>query len=601
MQRMYLRFTSFMMLALLAVAAHAQSSSDYSHGVEFSGNTAVLWFRSNVNTTWVDAHYIHAGSPQQNLRMTWNGGNGRHEQAISPASQGQSLSYFFTYNNGNPAYDSPWHSQTIGSGGNGGGDTGSNKVCFYEHANYAGASFCANADSNWVGGEWNDRVSSVRVQAGQQVQLFWDINYGGSVLTLTADEPNLVNRGFNDQMSSFKVQAAGGGGGNGVWNERVTFKVANQTRGRWGNQDVYWSIIGKSWETGQFVWVNAQGQQIPMSVADNGALVKNGEGYTNYFHRLSDLPEITIDPINSARILLSVGSPMYIKVVVDGNGHIGYAGANIQNPTDPNLDVYFDFGEMAIIPKGNNDSGLFINTTRVDHFGFPLQLRVQGLDGYDRTLGEKVSELTRDQVFQRFIARVPSEFRHLAQAPYAPYRLIAPGHGDFNTGRPHGNYLQPYIDQIWARYRNENITFTLQHLGTFTGRVYGDTFRFTGGNQNGTFYINGKPNTQEVLLGAGKLADASNAAAQDIGTQLQIQAQFAAAINRRVLENPAQWYNAAYHYPAGQRANWYAWFWHNGDIVHENKGYGFSYDDVGDHATLLYSPKPTVVTYTIGW
>lgn len=596
MQRMYLRFVSLLMLTLLAFAAHAQSSSDYSRGVDVSGNTAVIWFRSNVDTQWVDVHYVLAGGDQQNLRMAYNGAQGRHEQVVAPVSAGQSLSYSFTYNNGTPAHDTPWFAYTISGGGDGGGP-GTGKVCFYEHANYAGASFCADADSSWVGAAWNDKASSLKVQAGQQVQLFRDIDYGGGSITVTGDEPNLVSRGFNDAMSSFKVQAVGGGD----WNERTTFNIVNQTRGMWGNADVYWAIIGKSWETDRFVWIDAQGRQVPMSVADNGALVKNGEGYTNYFHRLSDLPSVTIAPLNSARILFAVGSPMYIKVVVDANGNIGYAGANIQNPTDPNLDVYFDFGEMAILPKSHDNRGIYVNTSRVDHFGFPLQLRVQGLGGYDETVGEKVAELTRDQVFTRYVSRVPNEFKHLGQAPYAPYRIVAPGHGNFNHGKQYANYLQPYIDAVWARYRNENLTFTLQNLGTFTGRVQGDTFRFTGGNQNGTFYINGKPDTQMILLGAGLLADAANAAPQDVDTQLQIQAQVAAAFNRHVIETPPNWYDAGYHYPWGQLANYYAWFWHNEDISHHRLSYGFSYDDVGGHSPSLYTPSPTTVTFTIGW
>lgn len=584
-----------LLLATVAFTANAQSPSDYSRGVEVGGSTATIWFKSNVDTQWVDVHYTLAGGDQQNLRMGYNGAAGRYEQPVAPVGSGQVLDYFFTYNNGSPAYDTPWFSHTIGSGG---GDPGTGKVCFYEHASYAGASFCADADSSWVGTAWNDRASSLKVQAGQQVQLFQHIDYGGSSITVTGDEPNLAGRGFDNAMSSFKVQATGGGGD---WNERTTFNILNRTRGRWADQQVYWSIIGKSWDTGQFVWVNAQGQQVPMSVADNGALVKNGETYTNYFHRLSDLPSVTIDPINSARILFSVGSPMYIKVVVDGNGQIGYAGANIENPTDPNLDVYFDFGEMAILPKDRDDRGIFVNTTRVDHFGFPLQLRVQGLGGYDETVGEKVAELTRDQVFSRFIERVPFEFRHLAQAPYAPYRIVAPAHGGFNTGQVHGYYLQPYIDAVWNRYRSQDLVFTLQNLGTFSGRVYGDTFLFTGGHQDGVFHVNGKPDTQMVLLGAGLLADAANAAPEDIGTQLQIQAQVTAAFNRHVIESPGQWYDAASHYPAGQPANWYAWFWHQGDIAHHNLAYGFSYDDVGGHSPSLHTDSPTTVTYTIGW
>jgi hypothetical protein len=80
-------------------------------------------------------------------------------------------------------------------------------VCFYEHVDYQGASFCSAADSNWVGGAWNDRVSSVKVAAGYKVMLFQDINYGGKSLVLTGDTTNLVALGFNDAASSFKLTA----------------------------------------------------------------------------------------------------------------------------------------------------------------------------------------------------------------------------------------------------------------------------------------------------------------------------------------------------------------------------------------------------------
>ncbi len=343
--------------------------------------------------------------------------------------------------------------------------------------------------------------------------------------------------------------------------------------------------------------VDAAGNLIPMSTGDNGALTKNGVTYTNYFHKLSNTRSITIPALDSARVLMSVGSPMYIRVVIDGNGNIGYAGANIENPTDPNIDVYFDFGEMAIIPQGKPDQGIFINTTRVDHFGFPLKLRVQGLNGFDQTVGEALAE-TRDQIFSKFVSEVPATFKHLAQGPYSPYRIMAPAHATFKPGAANANYLQPYIDAVWARYRNEDLVFTLQNLGTFRGRVSGDRFVFTGGSPAGTFYINGKPDTAMVLLGAGLLADASGNPT-NTGTQLQIQAQICAALNRHVMESPANWYVQSAHYPAGQLGNWYAKFWHDHSI--NKKAYGFAYDDVGDFSPSIHTSAPTVVTYTIGW
>ncbi len=569
-------------LGLIGIARAA----DYSHGVDVSGTAATIWFKSNVSTTWVDVHYTVNNGAQQNLRMT--AANGRFEQKLTVAS-GNVIGYWFTYNNGSPAYDSPKSSYTVGSSA----PAPSGPVCFYADINYGGASFCASADSSWVGTTWNDRISSVKVQAGYQATLFNDINFGGSSLVLTADEPNLVNRGFNDLTSSFKVGAAA----SGTWNGRTTFNIVNQTAGRWTDDQVYWAIIGRDWSTGKFVRVDASGNLIPMSISDNGALTKNGVTYTNYFHKLSATRSITIPALDSARVMMSVGSPMFIRVVLDGNGNVGYAGANIENPSDPNIDVYFDFGEMAIIPPGKANPGIFINTTRVDHFGFPLKLRVQGLGGYDQSVGEALTE-TRDQLFSKFVAEVPAQFKPLAQAPYSPYRIMAPAHATFKPGQANANYLQPYIDAVWARYRNEDLVFSLQNLGTFRGRVSGDRFVFTGGSPAGTFYINGKPDTAMVLLGAGLLADASGNPT-NIGTQLQIQAQICAALNRHVMETPANWYVQSAHYPAGQVGNWFAKFWHDHSI--NKKAYGFAYDDVGDFSPSLHTSAPTTVTYTIGW
>jgi hypothetical protein len=80
-------------------------------------------------------------------------------------------------------------------------------VCFYEHVNYQGLSFCADASSGWVGSSWNDRISSVKVTAGYKVDLYEHINYGGRTLSLSADAPNLVSLGFNDAASSLRIAA----------------------------------------------------------------------------------------------------------------------------------------------------------------------------------------------------------------------------------------------------------------------------------------------------------------------------------------------------------------------------------------------------------
>ncbi|MEK8029834.1 beta-1,3-glucanase family protein [Ideonella sp. DXS29W] len=388
------------------------------------------------------------------------------------------------------------------------------------------------------------------------------------------------------------------GNGTSTWNGLTTFNIVNGTKGRWADADVYWAIIGKDWNTDQFVHVDNTGRLVPMALSDNGALVKNGKGYSNYFYSLAQTKSVTIPPINSARIMLSVGSPMYILINTDGNGKVAYAGANIENPDDPNIDVTFDFGEFAINRTNGSPPGIFINTTRVDHFGFPLNLKVTGLDGFSQTVGEPLTE-SRDQLIASFKKDLPKSFAALAKPPYAPYRIIAPAHATFGAGKPNGDYLDDYVSEVWEQYRHEDLVIDLKNgWKPFTGRVVGDTFRFTDAD-GGVYFINGKPTTSMVMLGNGLLDDASGGTT-DVAKQLQIQTQVCAALNRRVAHRGfSDWWTSKYFYTKGQRANWYAKFWHDHSV--NALAYGFSYDDAGNFSPSIHTSQPVSVTYTIGW
>lgn len=80
-------------------------------------------------------------------------------------------------------------------------------VCLFEHINYTGRTFCTGANLAWIGTQWNDRASSVRVKPGHRVALFQHSNYGGRSVTLSADTPNLVTLNFNDFASSLRITA----------------------------------------------------------------------------------------------------------------------------------------------------------------------------------------------------------------------------------------------------------------------------------------------------------------------------------------------------------------------------------------------------------
>ncbi len=594
---------SFLSLTL-GSAAFAQSNASFSHGVATSGSQSLIWFKSNVATTWVDVHYQLNGGGQQNLRMPYNASAGRYEQLLNGAVSGQRVDYWFTYNNGNPAYDSARFSAVLGSA-----------------PQTVAAPTFSPAPGRYTTAQ---SVTLSTATAGASIRYTTDGStpqansplYSGpiNVSANTTVKAMAMRSGFTNSSVStgaYVIEQTG------TWNGRTTFNIQNATNGRWTDAQVYWAIIGKSWETGEFVHVDMNGNVLPMRVSDN-TVPKNGRNYANYFYTLAQTKSITIPAIDSARVLMSVGSPMFIEVNTDGAGRVAYAGANIENASDPNLDVVFDFGEFAIVPKGRADQGIFVNTTRVDHFGFPLKLRLQGLNGYDRTVGEPLTE-TRDQLFSKFQSEVPAEFRSLAEPNFpnvpARTRILAPAHYTFRPGNVNGQYLDGYISEMWNRFKTQDLVFTLENLGTFRGRVDASTnrFVFTGGAQNGPYYINGQPNTAEVLLGAGKLDDPrkpDGSFQPDLikATQLQIQAQVCAALNRHVLANPADWNRPSAFYPAGSRANWYAKFWHDhsikgteGNANGYGLAYGFAYDDVGNFSPSLHTNAPTVVTYTIGW
>ena len=571
-----------------AAPAEAQTASDYTQGVTVSGTTATIFFNpTSTTTTWTDVHYAVNGGALQNLRMARDASTGHETQPVLQAvSAGNTIAYSFTYNKGSPAYDTPTYSYTVPTAGGGTVTPAAGQVCFFTDINYGGTSMCASASSSWVGSAWNDVISSVKVSAGTQVVLYGDVNYGGSTLTLTADTPNLVSSNFNDVTSSYQISAVAGGG---TWNQQTTFKIVNGTHNAYADSQVYWAIIGKDWNSGKFVYVNTAGQLVPMALSDNGALTKSGVAYTNYFHTIAQAGSVTIPPINSARLMLSVGSPMYIQVNQDVNGNIGYAGANIDNPSDPNINVTFDFMEMAIVPT----TGFYGNTTRVDQFGFPVTLRLQGLGGYDQTVGETA---TRASLISAWSSSVPAQFQSLAQAPYSPYRIIAPAHATFAAGQANANYLDGYIQGLWTKYASQTLTFTDQQ-GTFTGHVVNGQFQFTDGQ--GTYTIARAPTTQEALLGNGVLNDATGQTPGSAGydKQLQIQAQLCAAINRHIVENPAQWSTPGAFYVSP--ANSYSKFWHDHSL--NGLAYGFAYDDVGGFSSSLHTSAPTIATVTVGW
>src|SRR6201999_2708779 len=85
-------------------SAFAQTAADYTQSVTVSGTTATINFTpTSSTTTWTDVHYAVNGGALQNLRMARNATTGAEtQQVLQAVSAGNTISYSFTYNKGNP-------------------------------------------------------------------------------------------------------------------------------------------------------------------------------------------------------------------------------------------------------------------------------------------------------------------------------------------------------------------------------------------------------------------------------------------------------------------------------------------------------------------
>lgn len=594
MTKKWLQRSTVLLIAFLLSFSMNASAADFTQGVDVSGNNATLWFKSTVNTTWVDAHYTVNSGVQQNLRMTYNSSAGRYEQFIDSAA-GAVIEYFFTYNNGSAAYDTT----TFTYGGTGQTDPIQSGV-IYKITNKTSGKVLDVADNSMASGakiqQWTSSnslnqqfkvekqadgyykitaqhsglvldVPSSSTSSGVQLQQWsdngsdaqrWAITDAGNgyfkvvskvsglVMDLRSSSQEdgaaiqqYTDNGTNAQRWSFTPAASSEPTGDSIYSipassipnptgGGVSLKVMNGTGGTYADNQIYWGVIGKNPATDKWSYLDQSGQLVPISSDLNNAaghLTKNGVNYANIYHKVSDTGWINLPKITSGRLFLSVGSPCFIKTYDDG-----FAGPDLNNPSDPNLDVYFDFVEFTV-----DDAGYHGNTTRVDQFGFPVQHRLVNKAGnYDQTVGELESE-TRSGLFAKYQNEVPNEFKSLGTLQ-APYRIVSPMIGPFKSGGAYENYFAGYSSI----------------------------------------------STRDILLGIGDASDP----------------QVCASLNRHVYTDSGNWNNVSKYYQAAP-ANFYAKFWHDHSI--DGLAYGFCYDDVNGQAAYLEIGDPKGLIVRVGW
>ncbi|MEH2035688.1 glycoside hydrolase family 64 protein [Nostoc sp.] len=356
----------------------------------------------------------------------------------------------------------------------------------------------------------------------------------------------------------------------------MKFSFTNNTNQKFPSDRIHFVITGLN-ASNQTCHLNKNGHLIPCHASDNNApdhLTKKGQNYSNYLHTIKEVAEIKVPHIRSGRVYISLGEPIYLKI--DDNNSI--VQPNTANPSDPNVDVYYDWLEFTF-----DDAGFHGNTTQVDQFGFPMVMKLIAPNS-SKKVG--ITE-SRSVLFDKYASNVPAPFKSLVQKPY---RIVSPFKGDFADGGSHAKYFDDYIHDIWQYYKSNKLELKMPQ-GTFIGKVEDNVFTFTKTDSPNAKYTIHYPKSSEVFS-----CDRNFSEGDEI--QKAIQAQVSAMFNRHIVKNPANKCKPSEFYKNAP-ANFYAQFWHIHSI--DDKAYGFPFDDVCEQSTLIEHPNPQELKVTISW
>ncbi|KAJ9644068.1 hypothetical protein H2201_007784 [Coniosporium apollinis] len=297
---------------------------------------------------------------------------------------------------------------------------------------------------------------------------------------------------------------------------------------------------------------------------------------------------VTIPHLAGGRIYFSIDSPLTFLL----NPGPALVEPSISNPSDPNIDIRWDFAEFTW-----NASQLFANITYVDFVCLPIALTLESEsgntqhisgtapDGLDRVCNGLREQQARDgRRWSNLI--VTRNGRNL--------RALSPNNGITMDGTLFQGYYQPYVNEVWAQYsRRELAVNTQAQWGILRGRVVNGQLRI--GNHSFS-----QPSTADIFS-----CSTGPFAAADPPERGALVARLAAAFNRSTLLNsdiiPAPPnVGRAYQYPI---TNHYARIVHSVNL--DGRGYAFPYDDVApddgrDQSGAVFDSRPRLLRVAVG-
>lgn len=389
--------------------------------------------------------------------------------------------------------------------------------------------------------------------------------------------------------------------------QKIPIEIVNNSV--FPDDKVYVAIIGKKVSDDAPIYYdlianNASDAALRTLTVNTNTLHKfNGDrGYANVFTPLNQIKNKTIyvDKTHACRMFFGFNSPLYLHVN-DNNG--GYAGADMQNPSDPNIDLRWELIEFTYDRYGV----MFINTTRVDAFQYPMGLELYGnaSAGANNPYTKRGEVNTYEEIINRWKTQnegnifsncLKNNITHdqLGGIIMQPSKVAEVK----NTG-----YFDGYINRIWSEFRTKDIHVNMgNQLGVWRGRVNGNNFVLTSesGPRQGQTAIVGKPTSIDVIEGAGEFARSHGNSAD-----LPVQAMFCGAMNRGVIKTNLadgelqDWGDTGSFFNTDV-CNPYVKFFHQKDISYDGYTYAFAYDDTFDQSATCATNHPERAVVTIG-
>ncbi|WP_328646267.1 glycoside hydrolase family 64 protein [Amycolatopsis sp. NBC_00348] len=356
----------------------------------------------------------------------------------------------------------------------------------------------------------------------------------------------------------------------------IPLKITNNS-GR-GDQ-VYVYDLGTNLATGQQGWADANGTFHAWPAGGNPPTPAPDASIPGPANGGSSTIRI---PKFSGRIYFSYGQKLVFKLTTGG-----LVQPAVQNPSDPNVNILFNWSEYTL-----NDAGLWINSTQVDMFSAPYAVGVQPTGGTTKTTGHLKAGGYNG--FYTALRGQPGGWANLirTRSDGTVLRALAPSHG-IEAGALPATVLQDYINRVWTKYSSSALTVTPvadQPSVKYTGRVSGNVMNFT--NTSGGFVTAFQKPDSDSIFGCYKNLDAPN------DVRGQISRTLCAGFNRStLLTNANQPDTSSAGFYLDSVTNHYARKIHA--QMADGKAYAFAFDDVGNYESLVNDGNPATAYLTL--